>query len=365
LLLAGDVNIHLDDLLDTNTVKFQHTLDLYGLIQHLSAPTHRGGHCIDVLVSSSSLNVASVRIDPPLALSDHSQILVKFDLKLQAEHPTKYIARQCWRTFDLDSFITDLNQSALLTTPPSAVDELFNCYDSTLRTLLDRHAPLRLVRVRVDKSARWFDAECHAVKRKTRRLERELRRHPSLSNRLAWRQQGDRMRKLFQLKAHWFWTSAVSSYAGDSRAVWSKVNALLSPPAAAASSGSLSAVQFAHLFTAKVQTTMTSTAHAQPPVLTPRTADSKLSTFRPVTHGEIKRMLLTRKAKHCDLDLVPTWLVKKLIDQLTPVITSICNASIESCLLPANQKRAIVRRIRKKLSLDASEPQLLSSNIQP
>ena len=41
MLLAGDINIHLDDLLDTNTVKFKHLIDLYGLSQHVSAPTHR------------------------------------------------------------------------------------------------------------------------------------------------------------------------------------------------------------------------------------------------------------------------------------------------------------------------------------
>ena len=66
-------------------------------------------------------------------------------------------------------------------------------------------------------------------------------------------------------------------------------------------------------------------------------------------------MLSKSKAKHCDLDPIPTWLVKKLTNQLTPVITSICNASMESCRLPTNQKCAIVRPILKKPSLDASE----------
>jgi len=235
--------------------------------------------------------------------------------------------------FDLDIFIVDLNQSALLLTPPSDVDELFSCYDSTLRSLLDRHAPLRLVRVRINKSTCWFDSECRAVKKKTRQLELRLRRCPSPSNRIAWHHQGDIMRRLFQQKARQFWSTAVSSCAGDLKAIWSKVNALLSPLAAALSSDNLSADQFVSHFTSKVQAINTSTAHAQPPVITPRTTDTKLSTFRPVTDNEVRKMLSKSKAKHCDLDPVPTWLVKKLTNLLTPVIASICNASIDACRL--------------------------------
>jgi hypothetical protein len=84
LLLAGDINIHLDDLLDTNTVKFKHLIALYGLSQHVSTPTHRDGHCIDVLVSCSGVNVASVHVYSPMILSDHSQIVanVSFDFHI-------------------------------------------------------------------------------------------------------------------------------------------------------------------------------------------------------------------------------------------------------------------------------------------
>jgi Reverse transcriptase (RNA-dependent DNA polymerase) len=151
----------------------------------------------------------------------------------------------------------------------------------------------------------------------------------------------------------------VSLCAGDSKAIWSKVNALLSPSAVASSSDNLSADLFATHFTSKVQAINTSMAHAQPPLITSRTTDTKLSTFRPVPDDEVRTMLSKSKAKHCDLDPISFWsfwLIKKLINQLTRVITPICNASTESCRLPTNQKCALVKSILKKPSLDALEP---------
>jgi len=76
--------------------KFKHLIALYGLSQHVSTPTHRDGHCIDVLVSCSGVNVTSVRVDSPMILSDHSQIVAKLDLKVETEYPTKRIVRRCW-----------------------------------------------------------------------------------------------------------------------------------------------------------------------------------------------------------------------------------------------------------------------------
>jgi len=72
-----------------------------------------------------------------MILADNSQIVAKLDLKVETDYATRRIVHRRWRLFDLDSFIADFNQSALLLSSPSDVDELFSCYDSTLHSLLD------------------------------------------------------------------------------------------------------------------------------------------------------------------------------------------------------------------------------------
>ena len=58
---------------------------------------------------------------------------------------------------------------------------------------------------------------------------------------------------------------------------------------------------------------------------------------------EVRWVLRTVPAKHCSLDPVPTWLVKKLAEDVIPVICHLCSTSLECCRLPDDQKLAVVR----------------------
>jgi len=49
--------------------------------------------------------------------------------------------------FDVDAFADDLQSSDLITTPAVDVETGVDRYNSTLRALLDKHAPVELKRV--------------------------------------------------------------------------------------------------------------------------------------------------------------------------------------------------------------------------
>ena len=57
-------------------------------------------------------------------------------------------------------------------------------------------------------------------------------------------------------------------------------------------------------------------------------------------------------AKHCELDPLPTSLVKDCIKELAPVITKIVNLSLVQSCFPNQYKRAIVKPLLKKPGLD-------------
>lgn len=67
-----------------------------------------------------------------------------------------------WRSFDIDTFVADLQRSALVNALPEDVTAAFNCYNSTLRLLLDRYAPC-IQRPQRLQSARRFDQDCRIV----------------------------------------------------------------------------------------------------------------------------------------------------------------------------------------------------------
>ena len=129
------------------------------------------------------------------------------------------------------------------------------------------------------------------------------------------------------------------------------MNALLKPPPTVVTE-SLPADDFANHFTANVNgihaaTASAATASAPVADVEPRTT-SALSAFHVVTICEIVAMLKKVPPKHCDLDQIPTWLVKKAAVVLAPVLCQMCNASLSSGTLPESQKHAIVRPLLKK-----------------
>ena len=54
----------------------------------------------------------------------------------------------------------------------------------------------------------------------------------------------------------------------------------------------------------------------------------KLEVFHPASDSEIKGLIFNSPNKSCDLDPLPTWLLKKCIDPLQQPITAIINRSL-------------------------------------
>jgi hypothetical protein len=107
-----------------------------------------------------------------------------------------------WCEFYVDEFAHDLAASDLFRSPPSGTDTASELYDRTLQQLVDKHVPLvsGTCHVRQRRNARWYDADCCAVRRTTRRLERLFRRRGTSDAREAWRSQFERQRQLFKHK---------------------------------------------------------------------------------------------------------------------------------------------------------------------
>ena len=51
IILTGDFNIHMDNTSNTYANQFKDFLSAHGLIQHITAPTHRYGHCLDLMIT--------------------------------------------------------------------------------------------------------------------------------------------------------------------------------------------------------------------------------------------------------------------------------------------------------------------------
>jgi hypothetical protein len=264
------------------------------------------------------------------------------------------IQRRRWKSFDFDLFAGDLEQSRLVIDPPSDVADLFECYDETLRQPVDKHAPLHQVKVRSRPSAPWFDAECCSTKATTRKLEKAYRRIRSKQTEDAWRAHFQKQRVPFQQKFIGHWSTIIDSCQGDAKSLWSKLKFLLEPNTRVVSS--LSACDLARYFAAQIDTIRASTIQTSLPNIERRDVPENLSDLQPATANEFSSRSVEFPSQAVSARPAPTWLIKRAVHILGPVIARMCNASFQQEKLPTACKKAIVRPLLKKLNLDPIDP---------
>ena len=68
-VITGDLNFHLDNFTNYDTVKFTSVLQSFGMMQHVKGPTHVLGQTLDVIITrDTDKNLSNIEvIDPGLS----------------------------------------------------------------------------------------------------------------------------------------------------------------------------------------------------------------------------------------------------------------------------------------------------------
>ena len=74
--------------------------------------------------------------------------------------------------------------------------------------------------------------------------------------------------------------------------------------------------------------------------------------FNPVIADQVKTIVKQSSAKSCDLDVLPSEIIKKSVNTLTPFLVDFFNCSLRTIIVPSHFKSAIIRPLLKKPDLD-------------
>ena len=112
-----------------------------GLTQHVTGPTHKDGHTLDLIITRSFDGVVSTKPVVDTYVSDHASILCDIDYCKPVELCENVSYRKI-KSIDIDALRDQVTASELCTKDFSDLEELVACYNSTLAGLLDTHAPV-------------------------------------------------------------------------------------------------------------------------------------------------------------------------------------------------------------------------------
>ncbi|CAG2244082.1 unnamed protein product [Mytilus edulis] len=84
------------------------------------------------------------------------------------------------------------------------------------------------------------------------------------------------------------------------------------------------------------------------------------TSFKNLSEDEVKTIINKLQCKSCELDILPTKVLKSFLSELLPVITKLVNLSLSQGVFPLRWKQAVVRPLLKKAGLE-----LIYSNYRP
>ena len=77
-----------------------------------------------------------------------------------------------------------------------------------------------------------------------------------------------------------------------------------------------------------------------------------LRRFAPLTEKQVSLIIKQMKSKTCELDDIPTKILKKILPTVCPLITRIVNTSLTTGGFSTKWKTAVVRPLIKKIGLE-------------
>ena len=227
--------------------------------------------------------------------------------------------------------------------------------------MVDKHAPVQSKFVTLRPNTEWFSDELRASKIQRRRAERKMRKSNLEVDRQIYREHCAFTNKLLQKSKADYYSNKIFEIGNDHKKLFKLANNLMGNTDPVTLPSHQTEFELANRFGAffldKIETIRTNLTISNSDTVDPFYADTPfegncLTDFAPATIDEVKKILLKAPSKSCELDPLPTSLLKSCIDSLSSVITGIANKSFEESLVPESYKIAIVRPLLKKAGLD-------------
>ena len=366
LIITGDFNLHLDNSSDGHVKSFNSLLSSTNIIQSVQDPTHQAGHVIDLVLSRSYENLIEDVSVSDVQLSDH--FIVQFYIIVQStsRSDSKTIFQRNFKNLDIDQFKSDLTQDLL-----PLFESNYQCasdpvcvFNNILCNLLDRKIPTRSRKIKTKHvSCPWFNSEIKQSIKLRRKYERQWRKHKLVVYKDQYKQQCKVVSTLISnAKKGYF--RGIFDKTTDSRKMFSAVDKLLNKDDKRVFPIDVHNTElceeFSNYFIQKVQNISASFPHVDCSFNHVSTCHNNsvhtcLYNFGTFSEEEIRHIILASPSKHCDLDPLPTWLLKMCCSELLPAISYIVNFSVNSSSVPDKLKLAYVTPVPKKVCVSPTD----------
>ena len=283
------------------------------------------GHTLDWLIARENISIQVIEVVDTL-LSDHFVMSFSFNLRKQARATLDVSSRDI-RRISSNAFMADVGALQLDSS------DLLHSYNSGLREVLDKHAPLRHRRIIDRPSAPWLTVQIKEVTQQRICAERCWRKSGLIVHRQIFIHHREKVKKLF-LQAKKNYVSNKIESSSSCKDLFHITDQLSGKKKDSTLPSFIPTVDlpdtFGDVFSTKIQRLRDEfDATSRQPDFSVFCGPT-LETFSLVTEQQVKNIILKAPKKSCMLDPVPTYLAHECLDDLIPTITAIISESLAS-----------------------------------
>ena len=255
----------------------------------------------------------------------------------------------------------DFNNHTILSS--ESLDQAITNYDKEVERLLNLHAPKTTSKCNDRFRIPWFTSETKEQKKLVRNRERIWLKYGSDSTWSAFKREQRRYHFMIKHSKQQTYCGQINDAKRDTKQLYKIANFLSGTrdeqkfPEKPASQ---LAEDFADYFYNKILNIRKLFDNINPIEIKESVNVPRFRKLSVLSEEDVKKLILKMKTKTCELDVLPTAVLKQIIDKCLPSITKIVNLSLSVCIFSGNWKMAIVRPLLKKLGLE-----LIESNYRP
>jgi hypothetical protein len=127
---------------------------------------------LDLIIIATNSALSHVISHSQISPSDHYPIFCELNIQPPCPPPLTNISFRCIDAIHIPHLVRDIFSSSLINNPPSSLLALVDCYNFTLSSRLNKHAPLSTKAVHSRPSQPWFTSQLHALKISGRQSQR-------------------------------------------------------------------------------------------------------------------------------------------------------------------------------------------------
>ena len=311
---------------------------------------------LDLIITRTSDKLIndSPRID--CYLSDHALVLCSLNSNRPALKTQKVTYRRL-KAINIINLNKDLADSSLCYDSPDDVDHLAECYDATLASVINKHAPLKSKVIVERPRVPWFNDEIKEAKGKHRKAERKWRRSKSTIDLDNFKQSRNTVNHILFKARQDFYSDLIDEHSGDQKKLLRTTMNLLNRAGTQrlplVPGSIMFANNIANYFIGKIENIrkkldaipgLSSGSDKSPENI------STMTEFNILTEDVIT-LIKNSSLKSCPLDPMPSRLVSEC-SSLLPVLTKIINSSLQNGHFPKTWKDAMVFPLLKKIGVD-------------